>query len=278
MSMVITVYLQITAIFIIMSWALYLPFKSGQFYNGCVYCMSIGAYFSAIMVIKFGWPVWIAVVGSVVVAMLFALVTAPKLAQVGGFAMVIATIAIIFIVQAVARNTKYLGGLTGLYGIPIVNGLLPVSYAVLILIGVLIHRIEHSRMGRAMDAVRTDMELAVSMGINPIRLSILLQAIAGALGGLGGSLYSFTMGFIRPMDFGFNVLLYTWTMLFVGGHQTMWGIVISAPLLWALTQFLPSEAAQYTNIVFGVILAAILILRPEGIITKKLLRRLIKSY
>ncbi|UCB45077.1 MAG: hypothetical protein JSV25_12790 [Spirochaetota bacterium] len=39
----------------------------------------------------------------------------------------------------------------------------------------------------------------------------------------------------------------------------------------ALIQFLPSAMAQYTNIVFGVILALILIVRPDGIITKKLL-------
>ena len=54
----------------------------------------------------------------------------------------------------------------------------------------------------------------------------------------------------------------------------MWGVVIFASLPLALTQFLPSAMAQYTNIVFGVILALILIVLPEGLVTKKLLYNL----
>lgn len=165
-----------------------------------------------------------------------------------------------------------------MYGIPMIRGLLPICYCILIIIGIFIYRIEHSRLGKAMDAIRTDKELALCMGINPKNISIFLQVTSGALCGLSGSRYAFTLGFIRSTDFGFTVLLYIWTMLFVGGHQTMWGVVISAPILWVLTLFLPSAIAQYTNIIYGIMLTIILILRPDGIITKRILSHVVKSY
>lgn len=274
MSMALVVYLQITAVYILLSWALYLPFRAGQFFNGPVYCMAVGAYTAAMLAKTFGLPFPVVLLAGMLAAMIFALIPAPKLAHVGGFAMTIATIAIIFIVYAVLRNVKALGGLTGFFGIPKVDYLLPVSWLIVFLVGIFVYRLEHSRLGRAMEAIFTDKNLACAMGVNPVKMSIFLQVASGGISGLAGVLFAFTMGIIRPVDFGFGVLLYTWTMMFVGGYQTMWGVVVAAPLLWALTQFLPSQVAEYTNIIFGIILAAMLLLRPEGLITKRLLQRL----
>ena len=120
-------------------------------------------------------------------------------------------------------------------------------------------------------------DVASRLGINIYRVSVFLQTVSGAIAGLAGVLYAFSMGVIRPTDFGFSVLLYMWTMLFVGGSQTMWGVVVGAPLLLMITQFLPSEVAALTNIFFGVILIAILLLRPEGSVTKGMVQHLSKT-
>jgi len=128
-----------------------------------------------------------------------------------------------------------------------------------------------------MEAMYTGGDMASRLGINIYRVSVFLQTASGAIGGLAGVLFAFSMGVIRPFDFGFSALLYMWTMLFVGGSQTMWGVVLAAPLLWAVTQFLPSELAPLTNIIFGVTLIATLLLRPDGIVTKDMVQRLSKA-
>jgi ABC-type branched-subunit amino acid transport system permease subunit len=97
---------------------------------------------------------------------------------------------------------------------------------------------------------------------------------SGILSGLAGVYYAFSMGVIKPADFSFTVLLYCWTMLFVGGYQTMWGVVLGAPLLWAVTQLLPYEVAPFTRIIFGIMLMCTLLLRPEGILNRDLIRYL----
>lgn len=260
-----------TAIYILLSWALYLPFKGGQFYNGPIYAMAIGAYTASMLATRLGWPVGAALVAAALSATLFASLLAPRLARTGMYSMVIATIAISFIVQAVFKNIRSFGGVTGVFGIPMLPHSLLISYGIVLLVGIFIYRLERSRTGRAIEAVCANKDLARSIGVNPIGVSMLLQLVSSGIGGVAGGLYASAMGMIRPADFGFSVLLYTWTMLFVGGYQTMWGVVVAAPLLWAIGQFLPSYAAQFTNIIFGAALALMLIVRPHGLITKRLM-------
>jgi branched-chain amino acid transport system permease protein len=186
------------------------------------------------------------------------------------YSMVIATMAITFVVQAVLRNLSVFGSVTGIFGIPRLPHSLLVSYCIVVVVGFLIYRLERSRTGRAMAAVSANQDLARSLGASPIRVSIVLQLLSAGIGGIAGGLYAFAMGMIRPSSFGFSVLLYIWTMLFVGGHQTMWGALVAAPLLWTLSQFLPSYLAPYTNIVFGVALAVTLLARPNGLVTQRI--------
>ena len=103
---------------------------------------------------------------------------------------------------------------------------------------------------------------------------MLLQAISGGLGGIAGVLYAFNMGTIAPHMFGFNLLLYGFTIVFVGGISTMWGVLIFAPILWAVPEFAPAAVGQWRNILFATIIIGLLIWRPGGVITKNTLRRL----
>lgn len=270
MSLTLWAFLQMTAIYVLLSWALYLPFKAGQFYNGPIYSMAIGAYTASMLTTRLGWPLGAALVAAMLSAILFAFLLAPRLARTGMYSMVIATIAIVFITQAVFRNIKFLGGVTGIFGIPMLEHSLPISYGIVFLVGIFIYRLQKSRIGRAMEAVYANRDLARSIGVDPIKISMFLQVASAGIGGIAGALYAFAMGMIRPADFGFSVLLYMWTMLFVGGYQTMWGVVVAAPLLWAISQFLPSSVAEFTNIIFGAALALVLIVRPHGLVTQRL--------
>jgi branched-chain amino acid transport system permease protein len=188
--------------------------------------------------------------------------------------MVIATIALIFILQVVFRNLPWFGGALGLFGIPKVKGLLPVTYIALLATGILIYRFDHSRLGRAAEMVFVDRDVAGTIGVNFYRFSVALQVLTGGMGALAGVLYAFTLRTVIPTYFGFSLLLSVTTFVFVGGYTTMWGPLILTPILWGIPLILPEGFAAYRNLIYGVLLGATMILRPAGLIDKRLIGRL----
>ena len=67
-------------------------------------------------------------------------------------------------------------------------------------------------------------------------------------------------------------------MLFVGGYTTMWGTLISAPMLWGVPLLFPSSIASWRMVLFGFLLIIVLSLRPEGLLDKKMVNRLGKGF
>jgi branched-chain amino acid transport system permease protein len=263
-------FLQFSAIYIILVWAMYLPFRANQPYFGPFYSMALGAYFAAYTGANWGWPVWLIMIGAVAFCVLVSLVPAFKLSKLGGFPMLIATLAIFFIVITVARNMETFGGRHGLFGIaPLPNAvLLGITYGFLLIVGFFVYRLDHSYIGRALDAVHFDKNIASAMGINTARLSMQLQLTASAIGGLAGVLYAFTFSGVFPEAFGFNLILYGMTILTVGGMYTMWGSIIAAPILWGFTQVLPDRLKTFAIIIYGALLILMLLLRPSGVIDR----------
>lgn len=272
MSINIWLFLEFSAVYILLTWAFYLPMKGGQVFNGPVYILAISSYFSAYAMRELGWAFGPTLLAAIGVGALMGFGPANGFAKTKGFALAIATIAVIFIVQSVLRNMPFLGGTRGFWGIPEISNLLPITWVIVLIVGIIIYRIDHSRLGRAIEVMRVNPDIAGALGgVNPIRLSILLQTIAGAISGAAGAIYPFISGGIYPSSFGFALLLYMWTILFVGGSTTMWGTLAFAPLLWGLTQIIPQQIAEYTDFIFGTLLIAILVLRPEGAIDRRLI-------
>lgn len=274
MSLYMMYYLQFVAVFILLFWSLYIPFRAGQLYNGPVYCMAIGGYFAAFATRDLGWPFGLALLGALALGAFFGFIPALGFARTTGIATAMGSIALIFIIQSVIRNLTFLGGAQGFWNIPKVDYLLPIAYGIVLIVGLFVYRLDHSRLGRAMEAILIDPDLAHTMGVNVRWLNIFILTISGAIGALAGVIFAFTLRTIYPETYGFSLLLYIWTMLFIGGRYTMWGGIVSAPILWGFPQWVPSAVAQYTNILYGVLLIIILTLRPEGIISRGLLQHL----
>lgn len=274
MSLYMVIYLEMVAVYILMTWAVYIPFRGGQLFNGAIYTMAVGGYFAAFAARDLGWPFWLALIGAVALGALFGFIPALGLARTGGFATAVASMALIFIIQSVIRNLEFLGGAGGFWHIPKVDYLLPITYLIVLIIGVFIYRLDHSRLGRAMEAIGIDLDLGATMGVNAWWLYTLAQTLSSAIGALAGVIYAFTIGTIYPESYGFSLLLYTFTMLFVGGRYTMWGPIIVVPILWGLPQWLPPAFTQYTNFLFGALLITILVLRPQGVISRDVLKRI----
>ncbi|NLD35932.1 MAG: branched-chain amino acid ABC transporter permease [Desulfatiglans sp.] len=268
-------FFEFSAIYIMIGWAVYLMFRINQPYFGSLYSMCIGAYFAAYTSINFGWPVWLILIGAVILSALIALIPAFRLAKLGPFPMVIASIALLFIIQTIVKNTDVLGARYGLFGMPFIpqHITLMITYGLLILIGYVVFHLNYSHIGRAMDAIHFDRDVAETLGINTNSLSVQFQIISSAIGAIAGVLYAYTMQGVFPAAFNMNLMMYAITIVVLGGMHTMWGVIISAPFLWGISQFLPKNLTGLSIIIYGVLLILMLLVRPGGIIDRKTIKR-----
>jgi branched-chain amino acid transport system permease protein len=250
--------------------------KGGLLYAGPIYSMAIGGYFAAFMVREMGWPLWLVLIAVLLVGAIVGVLPALGLARTKGIAAGMASIALVFMIQSVIRNLDFLGGSVGFY-MPRVSYVEILSYISVVVVGVFIFRLERSRFGRALEAMREDPDLAASMGINVNRINLYSLTLSSVIGAVAGVLFAFNLGAIYPDSFGFDLMLYATTMLFVGGRFTMWGAVITAPVLFGLPIWLPHSFATYSNYIYGALLVIVLILRPQGVVTRELLRRITLS-
>ncbi len=125
-------------------------------------------------------------------------------------------------------------------------------------------RLKDSRTGRAWVAIREDQTVAQATGINPYQLKILALALGAAFAGLGGALFASRNQFTGPEDFTLMVSVNVLCIVIVGGMGSLPGIVLGAFVLKGLPELL-RELADYRLLVFGALLVAMMILRPEGL-------------
>jgi branched-chain amino acid transport system permease protein len=267
-----------------MSWSLYLPYRVMQLHFTTIANMTISGYFAAYAAINWGWPFAVVFPLGILLGMLVGFIIALAMGDAPCFAVVIVGFTFIFISKTIVENTKALGGTLGIFGIPNIHEdpdtskllLLIIAYGFVLLVGFLINRFDRSRLGRAASATFVDTDLASSFGINIKKLGMLLQIAGSGLGGASGVLYAFFMRNLFPDFFTFPLIGTCMTMLFVGGYTTMWGPLVAAPILWGFPLLLPTEVASWRIVIYGVILIVVLVIKPEGIITKDLVYRVDK--
>ena len=282
MSLPLFYYLAITAIYILMSWSIYIPYRVGQLHFMTVANMAVSAYFAALMAINFAWPFWLVLLTGTLLGALLGFLVSSAIGDAPCFAVVIVGFTLIYLTKTVIENVEAFGGPLGIFSIPkIVQTsstnrmiLLVTVYALVIITGFLIRRFDHSRLGRAASAIFIDKDLAVSFGVDVKKMGMFLQTWASAVGGMSGVLYAFLMRSISPNHFTFHLIGVCMTMLFVGGYSTMWGALLSAPILWGFPLLLPEALQSWNVVIYGVLLIVVLVIKPEGIITKPALKKL----
>jgi branched-chain amino acid transport system permease protein len=291
-------YLTITGIFILSTWAIYLPYRMGQLHFMMIANMVISAYFGAVFSgavvsgsqiqsainLNLHWPFFAILLCGVLLSALLGFLVSLAIGDAPCFAVVIVGFTFMYLTKAVAENTTALGRTFGMFRVPRViegmnaadNRLLMVIlvYFFVLLVGFFIFRFDRSKLGRAASSIFIDRDLAVSLGVNVKKMGILLQTASSALGGLAGILYLYTLRAISPGFITFHNVGLFMTMLFVGGYTTQWGPLLAAPILWGVPLIMPESLQVWKNVFYAVILIAILVIKPEGIVTRPLLRKL----
>ena len=288
MSLPLYYFLTVTAINILMSWALYLPYRVAHLHFLTVANMAISGYLSGWLVQGLGFSFWAALPIGLLAGGLIGWLLSLFIGDAPTFTVVIVGFTFIYITRTVIENTKAVGATMGMFGLPLVAGspaahrwaLLALLYALVLVVGFLIHRFEHSRLGRASSAVFVDKDLATSFGVDIKKLGRLLQVFSSTVAGGCGVIYGFLYRSFHLDFFTFQLVGLFMTIIFVGGYATMWGVVVAAPLLYGLTLLFPPEVASWRIVIYGAILVAVLVLKPEGFITRRLildLERLLSS-
>ena len=148
-------------------------------------------------------------------------------------------------------------------------------------IGVLVLRLENSILGKAWAAIREDQDAARGIGIDTVRVKLAAFAISASIGGLAGVIFASFQRYVSPESFTFNESILIVLIIVIGGVGNILGVITGAVALIVLPELLRG-VAQYRMMAFGFTLAALIILRPQGLVPRsfgpvRLLRWLLAS-
>lgn len=212
------------------------------------------------------------------VGALYAFWVGVPLMRLSGLSAGIATFAVLIITRNVLRNWEAIGpGAKTLALVPDTTGFLQATLGLLGVMAVA-YAYQRSRWGRMLRAAREDPAAAQAAGIEVHRQRLVAFTLSGALAGFAGGLLVHLLGSITTEQVYLDLTFVTLAMLVVGGMGSLWGAVVGAVFIAGLDAFLvemekgvvlagraidlPSGTRLLT---LGVIMLAVLLLRPDGI-------------
>lgn len=283
---------------IIAAYSFYAPFKTGQVSLGQAGFMAVGAYSSAIMTQKFGVPFAVALpIGGLAASAIGVIVGFPAL-RIKGVYLLLLTLGFSEIVQVVVLSWDYAGGAQGFRNISFNPHTLEYTIGIVIVLILFFGRIERSSLGRAMDSIHQDETAAEVTGVDVVRIKLLAFGLGALIAGLAGALYAHHVTYVDSNTFNISLAVEILTFVVVGGGSTYWGPAVGATVLTLLPEFLRTlrewlelVPVQWTNffpvnrgydflhnfldfenakrlIVYGIILIVMMIIRPDGLLTR----------
>lgn len=228
---------------------------------------AIGAYGTAVLVVKCGLTFPLALLGAGLVSCAIGFAAGLPALRLRGHYLAIATLALSVAVPAIAnRWTGLTGGSSGLeMGTIAVPGWLhigPDSYLFVWAVGLAAlaiwayNRVAASPLGIALLAVRENEIAAVAMGTNLAALKVSAFAVSALLAGISGGIFAQSVGFVAPENFGLVLSLMFFVGLVIGGVGSAYGSIVGALFL----RFIPDYAAEINRYLAGVMLGVAIIL------------------
>ncbi|HTN95715.1 MAG TPA: branched-chain amino acid ABC transporter permease [Nordella sp.] len=285
--------------------------QTGLFNVGVAGFVAIGAYVSALLTTPdaagrfggFNLPIWLGWIAAMLISGAVAALIGAITLRLRADYLAITTFGIAIAIQLVALNAETVtGGPFGVGFIPRAFGGFedrPVVFnlANLVLVGAItallyygLERLVRSPWGRVLRAIREDEAAALSLGKNVNLFRIQAFALGSAIMGLAGAVQAHFIGFIAPENYASTMTFQVWAMLIIGGSGNNRGALLGAVLVWGLwsvtgallAAFVPGEyqarTAALQIVLIGVALAALLVLRPRGLLgEEKMISRFLKD-
>jgi branched-chain amino acid transport system permease protein len=265
---------------------------SGMINMGVVGVFACGAYASALVTVKAGWPVVAGWIAGMVIAALTGFVLAGLTRKMRGDYLAIVTLGFAEVVRLIATNETWLTqGTDGISGIPapLKSAIGPTAFnffyagltwVIVAIVALLIVRIHGAPYGRALRAMRDDPIAAAVAGKAVPRLRVEVFCLSCAIGGLAGALYGHFTSFISPDLFVPLLTIYVFLTVAVGGTGRPVGPLLGAIVVMALlegTRFLGAlipgltavQIASLREFVIGAGIIVLLHCRPEGLLAER---------
>jgi branched-chain amino acid transport system permease protein len=259
---------------------------------------AIGSYSYAMLASQqFGVhiPFWLMLLIAPAIAAIFGILLGAPTLRLRGDYLAIVTLGFGEIVPQTFLNlSQYTNGPNGIssldqpsiFGRPFGFSATPYYFVLLglILIAIVVARnLENSRLGRAWMAIREDELAARHMGINTTTTKLAAFALGASFSGLAGVAYAAKLDLVSPDQFQFNVSVLVLSMLVLGGMGNIWGVIVGSFVLSFVNSFLLPQSTSlahslgfadldFTNyrfMLYGVILVAMMLFRPEGLIPSR---------
>jgi branched-chain amino acid transport system permease protein len=244
--------------------------------------MAIGAYSSAILVVKAGWPLWASLPGAIIVCVVVALAIGAPVLKLSDVYLAIATLGFGEVVRIVIiLNPDWTGGPTG------ANLSTGFAYeamkqtqtwmlvAALLVAGSFFFRMQRSKTGRAFRAIRENPQAASTMGIDVVAYRRLAFVLSAVLAGAAGVFYAHAVGSLDNTDFRFTRAVDVLSFAVLGGAGHWLGPILGAGMLTALPIFLRDVLGssveflktfvQLPNIVDGAAIVLAIVFLPGGL-------------
>lgn len=212
---------------------------AGQLHFGFAAVMAIGAY-ASIHLSRAGVPFELALIGAGLLAALIGCLFGAAALRVKGLYLVMATVAMQFLVNWVIVNVTVIsGGAVATLQTPRVSflfvpldGLIARYYLALlwaVIVTLLILNIKRTSFGRALVAVRDKDFAAAVIGVNIFKYKLLAFFTSSFLGGVTGAILAFCFyQAVTPEQFSFDVTIALVAMVLVGGLGSVIGAFLGA--------------------------------------------------
>ena len=239
----------------------------------------IGAYTTAILLTRYDFNFFLALLVGMVLTGLCSLFIGAVLSKFRGDFVALGSVGFNMIVWSIMLNSEELTrGPLGIPGIPRPElgfasnlSFLILTSVFLLLVFLATRFIERSSFGRVLKAIREDEEALQVFGYRVLHFKLAIFVIGAGMAAIAGSLFASYITFIDPSTFTINESIFILSAIILGGLASNRGAVIGAVILVLLPEFLrfvgfPSDvAAQMRQAIYGVMLIVLMLYRPQGL-------------
>ena len=275
------------ALLAIASAGVWLTFYIGRINIGQGAFALIGAYVSAILVVKAGWSFWISLPAAGLFAALVAVLIGLPILRLRGVYFAMITLVLTQVVTLTALALPVTNGAKGISSIPLPTGVslfgIPIipDFALLentklafyltacilmIVTYAALYRLVNSRLGHLCRSMQQNEELASSIGVNISYIRIVIFAISSFFGGLGGAIFGSIAQSVYPSSFQVTDSVNFMLNCFLGGLGFVFGPMLGTLVLYFGWDLL-FELGKYQMLVYSAVLILIIRFLPDGLLS-----------
>ena len=239
---------------------------------------ALGAYTVGVLSTQFGLHPVLSVAAGFAISMAFSFMLSLPSLRISGDYLLITSIGFQLGLLEIIKNLDFVGGASGLGGIPnVVQGnrnlvFAGIALTIALVVVLAIRALVRGPYGRAIQAMRDD-ELAFrALGRNAMNIKIAIFALGSGVAGIAGGLYAYYYQYVTPDQFQILQSAMILTMVVVGGMGSVLGPVVGAVLLLLLPEAitflnLPSGImGPLQGVIFTSLVILFLFLRPQGLV------------